>query len=139
MTETSIIKPSGRRKKSFFYSLRTRMLTSFGLLLVCALVGFEFAYVYGIPLTGYEGEYEKEQAEVFRELNLIADLKKERLLRWIEERNDDARVLAESTIVKSHVKRLHQMILEKRRLGKEYDVLWDELKGEKAYQDLLQH
>lgn len=76
--------------------LRTRMVLSFGLLFVVVLAGVQWAELAGIPFTEFRGEIREARMEAFRDLNLAADLKSERLLRWLEERRDDVRVIARS-------------------------------------------
>lgn len=76
-----------RRLPSF--SLKNRMLVYFGVLFTAVIVILKLTDLYGIPFTKYEGNLRKLQSEAFRELSLVAELKKERLLRWMEERRED--------------------------------------------------
>ncbi len=76
--------------------LRPRMIISFGIPFVAIVVAMKWAELFGIPLTGFEGETSDLRAQAFASLDLVADLKKERLERWLEERRDDATPLVES-------------------------------------------
>lgn len=83
--------------------LRLTMLVSFGSLFALAIVGLQWAESRGVPLLGFQGDAREVRAEVFRSLSLTADLKKERLLGWLEGRRDDVHVLAESELVRRSV------------------------------------
>lgn len=72
------------------------MLLSFGLLFVVVLAGVQWVQLAGVPFTDFRGAVREARMEAFRDLNLAADLKSERLLRWLEERRDDVRVIARS-------------------------------------------
>jgi len=126
-------------QKGFFFSLRSKMLIYFGLLFAIILITVELAYMYGIPFTPFVGEYQQQQSDVFKNLNLVADLKKERMLRWVEERRDDARVLSGSSILAFQVAGLRTIIQENIARGKKADELWTQVQKEKVYQDLIQH
>lgn len=85
--------------RSFPYSLRAQMLGSFLLLISCALFMITALYLYGIPFSQYAGIIEETERNSFATLNLIADLKKEQLERWMQERRSDIRLLAENVLV----------------------------------------
>lgn len=126
-------------QKGGFFDLRTKMLLGFGLLFAITLMSMALAEIYGIPYTGFGGEYEEHRSEVFRNLNLVADLKKERLLRWIEERRDDATVLAESSIIGSSISKLRKVVEEDASRGKQGSQLWTEVRQNQLYRSLVQH
>ena len=126
-------------KLAVSYSLKARMLVSFGLLLVMALLSIEISYIYGVPFTGFGGELEENQTEAFRELNIIADLKKERLLRWIEERKDDSTILAKSIAIRKLMTEVQVFIDEKRAEGHAGKELWGLLQNTDAHKDLTSH
>ncbi len=58
-------------KRESVFSIRTRMLINFGLLLVVSLLVAELVHLYGVPFTGYGGEYQERKADVIRNLNLV--------------------------------------------------------------------
>ena len=126
-------------KKGFALSIRSKMLIYFGSIFVITLIIFVLSEIFGVPFTNFRGIYNREQSEVFQQLNLVADLKKDRIKRWMEERRDDARVLSESSILKSYVVSLLPVIdknIAEDVRGKE---LSDKLQGKKVYQELTQH
>jgi len=93
---------------SFFSRIRTKMLFSFSLLFFFSLIAIELVRIYGIPFTDFKGEYQRERTKVFQGLNLVADLKKDRFLRWLKEVEDDSEVFAENKIsVTNSVKLVH--------------------------------
>ncbi|MEW6348701.1 MAG: ATP-binding protein [Thermodesulfobacteriota bacterium] len=87
-------------------SLRARMALSFGVLFAIILISVSLIRTFGLPLTSDRGSFGDAQDLLFTQLNLLADLNKERVLFWLEERKKDAIELAESAVVASSVKRL---------------------------------
>ncbi|MFQ5686427.1 MAG: ATP-binding protein [Candidatus Scalindua sp.] len=126
-------------KKGFFFSIRSKMLIYFGSMFIIVLIMFLLSDIFGIPFTTFRGSYKQEQSEVFQNLSLVADLKKERLLRWIEERRDDSRVLSESSIIRSYIASLLPVIHENFANGVRGNRLVNKLQKEKTYQALIQH
>lgn len=126
-------------KKGFFFSIRSKMLIYFGSMFIMILIIFVLSEIFGIPFTTFKGEYKQHQSEVFQNLNLFADLKKERLLRWMEERRDDSKVISESTMVRSHVASLLPLIDESFFYRVVRDGLQAELQDEIPYQYLTQY
>ncbi len=126
-------------KKGLFLSIRSKMLIYFGSIFTIALTLFVLSEMFGIPFTDFKGEYERHQSEVFRNLNLVADLKKERLKNWIEERRGDARVLSESTMIRSHVTSLLPLVNENIVNGVAGNELQTELQKKLPYQALTQY
>ncbi len=72
------------------------MLLGFGLLGVAILTALELVQLYGLPFSRFRGELEQHRELALRQLNAVADLKKERLLHWLHTKTDDARTMAES-------------------------------------------
>jgi len=126
-------------KKGLFLSIRSKMLIYFGSIFTIALTLFVLSEMFGIPFMNFKGEYERHQSDVFRNLNLVADLKKERLKRWVEERRGDARVLSESTMIRSHVASLLHLVDENIANGIAGNGLQIELQKEISYQGLTQY
>ncbi|MCF6149401.1 MAG: HAMP domain-containing protein [Candidatus Kuenenia sp.] len=96
--------------KHFIFSIRTRMLFYFGLLFAIILTIILLIGIYGVPFTNFTGEYGQHKDIEFGNLSLIAELKKERLLRWIEERQDNVRVISNSTILNTYLNKLTPLI-----------------------------
>ncbi len=126
-------------KKVFFLSIQSKMLIYFGSAFIIILILFVLSEMFGVPFTNFKGEYEQHQSEVFRNLNLVADLKKERLKHWVEERRGDARVLSESTMIRSRVASLLPLVNEKIVNGVTGNELQTELQKELSYQALTQY
>jgi signal transduction histidine kinase len=115
------------------------MFIGFGLLFAAFFAAFFVIERYGLPLSGFEGHVEEKRTEAFKSLSLAADLKKERLLRWLEERRDDAVVITQSAIVKSHLEDLDNVIRREKEAGKSGEDLWNAVRETEAYRDLFQH
>ncbi|MFQ5560950.1 MAG: hypothetical protein ACE5FU_10255, partial [Nitrospinota bacterium] len=99
--------------QKLFNSLKARILFSFGFLFILTLVALKTVELYGLPFSDFIGNYKYKRYEAFRFINLIADLKKEQLLQWMEERRGDSAVIAGRIDVEK-IKRLYKMIYEKR-------------------------
>lgn len=122
-----------------FFSLRTKMLVCFGLLFAVTLILYSLVRSFGVPFTIYTGSYGNQRSQSLKNLSLVADLKKERFLLWLEERKDDAGVLSHNYTVESSVKRLCE-IIRKNKVGRETrDKLRNVLLREDSYQSLIQH
>ena len=74
--KTSINTVRSPDKKEFFLSIRSKMLIYFGSMFILILIIYVLSEIFGIPFTTFKGEYNQHQSEVFRNLNLFADLKK---------------------------------------------------------------
>lgn len=93
----------GKPARGLFRTVRARLIVCFCLLFVAILAGVKYIAVMGCPLTPFTGRQGQRKTEAFGSLNLIADIKKDRLVRWVEERRDDSRVIAESPLVRTGV------------------------------------
>jgi len=80
------------------------MVLGFGALFVATLVLTHAIRIFGIPHTDYRGSFEEARSEALRDLSLVARIKKERFLAWLEERKGDARALAASSAAVRAVK-----------------------------------
>ncbi|HIJ83857.1 MAG TPA: methyl-accepting chemotaxis protein, partial [Magnetococcales bacterium] len=82
-----------------FHSIRSQMILGFVILFIPIVLLLEFVSISGIPMTEWHGFQGIEIEQGFRYLDLIADTKKERLLRWLEERKGDARIIAHTPLL----------------------------------------
>ncbi|MEO5327010.1 MAG: response regulator [Magnetococcus sp. THC-1_WYH] len=93
--------PSVTRRRGWSDSIRFQMIAGFVLLFIPILLGLEFFSISGIPWTQWHGFQGIEIAQGLNHLSLVADTKKERLLRWVEERKSDARIIAHNPLLAS--------------------------------------
>ncbi|MFQ5744853.1 MAG: ATP-binding protein [Acidobacteriota bacterium] len=100
------------------------MLVSFGGIFLLVSAAGIWVDIYGLPYTGLTGEVSFVRSELLRSLALTADTKKERLLRWMEEREDDVRVLSQSELTSSSVAALLAAYEREIRRGKKGGELW---------------
>lgn len=91
---------TNQKKRSL--GLRGRMLLFFGLLFVLVMTALQLVQFYGLGFMNFEGIISDQRAEVFRDLSLVADLQKEKLLSWSAERYVDAHIIAESPAVRAN-------------------------------------
>ena len=107
--------------------LCSNMLVSFGLLFAVTLILTNVVRTFGIPFTTYSGSYGDETLQILRHLNLVADLEKERLTLWLEERKDDVRALSRNPTTLALLPRLRKAMLESFDQGRSHHEMRDEL------------
>jgi two-component system, cell cycle sensor histidine kinase and response regulator CckA len=132
------VAPNDRLPFSRPLTLRARMVISFGLLVAVAFLVINLVRTFGIPFTTYSGSYGDHISEAMRNLNLIADLKKDRFLLWLEERKGNAEALARNQVIASSLPDLRKKIQESLESGKKGDALRAEVLGQEIYQRVFQ-
>jgi len=123
-----------QRKK--FCSIRTKFLIYFVLLFLIILFAILLMDIWGIPFTQYTGMQGLARTEASRSLNLIADLKKERLQSWIKERRADVHLFFDSELTIACVGELLQVIGELTEDVKKSTKIWDLVRQEKSFATL---
>lgn len=93
-----------------FFSLRKKLLISFGSLFAVSLIFIELSGFYGIPFTGYQGRYSIQKAEAYRDLESLADSKKELLQLWLNERRADTQLFAQDEAFRQAVERINRTL-----------------------------
>ncbi len=129
--------PADDPKAGFFLGLRFRMAIYFGLLLMGVMTGVLLSVAFGFPLTDWDGVYGHEQTSAATHLNVVADLKKERFLLWLEQRKANVRALSQNGNVEQSVKELVRLVRAKRAENASPEVLWSSIPREPSYQLLL--
>lgn len=122
-----------------FKSLRTRLIAFFSLLFAAIIVLIELVSIFGIPLTPNRGLIQQQREEAFRSLGLIADLKKERLLGWLEARCDDTHVAATNEWTERNTARLLVRIKKKSASSEPDADFWLDVRNDKTYKDLYDY
>jgi len=120
-------------RRGRFQSLRTKLIVYFCLVFVVVLLAAQAVAVMGVPFTSYGGRLGQQKTEAFRSLNLIADLKKDRLLRWLERRRHSADAIFDNDMVRANVALLCAKIGEWVAAGRRDAGLWAEAGKEKSY------
>jgi PAS domain S-box-containing protein len=95
--------------------------------------------MWGIPFTRYSGTYAADRSEAIRDLSLVADLKKEGLLRWLEERKNNARRLSNDEFVRSSVGQLAQSVQERTKRGESEEEIRQDLLRDATARALCRH
>jgi signal transduction histidine kinase/HPt (histidine-containing phosphotransfer) domain-containing protein/ActR/RegA family two-component response regulator len=85
------------------HSLRTKFLVAFILVFAVTFLASGLISTYGLPFSSISGWLGSAKQNTVKNLNLVADLKKERLLLWFSERLGDAQVIAESKIIQTNI------------------------------------
>ncbi|MBI5571179.1 MAG: HAMP domain-containing protein [Desulfomonile tiedjei] len=119
-------------------SLRTRMALAFGVLFAVILLSVSFIRTFGLPFTPDRGSSGDAQDLVLRQLSFIADLKKEVVLLWLQERRSDVRTLAYSEVVVSSVRKLRDVTRRNAGLGVSREALRADLLKDKTGQILTE-
>jgi len=120
-------------------TLRSRIFLVFALLFVAVLTVDQLVERYGLPILSFEGRNKEIQREVFRALDLTADLKKERLLLWINERRADSIVIAESPPILTLLKRVEDRFHEVAAVGNPGAEVWADSRKGTDYRELRRH
>lgn len=109
-SNTEISKDGRGPERGAFLDIRSKMALSFCVLTAAAVVLTALAITFGTPLTSDPGYYGVQKSNVMRMLSLAADLKKERLLVWLDERKRDAEVLSRSKTLQSFLERAGKLV-----------------------------
>ena len=75
------------------FSIRSKIVLSFGILFALTFIVANLISVFGIPFSSYRGMYGLERNQALRDLNFVAGLKHERLEMWIKERKANLRMI----------------------------------------------
>lgn len=120
------------------YSLKYKMMVYFALLFIFLLLCINLLRIYGIPHTHFQSEYQQRESEIFTKLNLVADLKKEHLLRWLEERQRDASRLSSNQYLQQYTTLLQNFINNQSQNTVQTN-LWQIGQQQPIFQALFQH
>ncbi len=127
---------TGEKRIGLFSGIRTKMLLYFGLLFIITISLLELSRIYGMPFTEFMGEHSIEQAKVFDNLSLVADLKKERLERLLTEMQNDITMFSKDPFVKLSIVELKRKIQENIDNGISGETLWAEVKKWGTFKEL---
>ena len=83
-------------------SIQTKFVVGFTALFTIAFIVLGLATIKGLPFSSFNGWSGSAKQEAVKSLNLIADLRKERIKIWFRERQGDAQVVADSQIIKAN-------------------------------------
>lgn len=89
--------------KQYAYGLKVWLIGGLLGLFGIAIVTIALLVFWGIPFTDFGGWQHSLQSQVFGELNAVADLKKERLTHWLEERRMNMRVISQDMVFPEHL------------------------------------
>jgi signal transduction histidine kinase/ActR/RegA family two-component response regulator len=90
-------------RRGWSRSLKWKLIFTFSLVFIVVLSIVLLTGLWGIPFTRYGGRVAEHKAEAFRTLDLVADIKKERILNWFIERRADLSLAARRTGVRNAV------------------------------------
>ena len=124
---------AGQAQNLPVYSLRAKMMVYFSLLFITSFVIFELITLFGLPFTGFKGQYKNQQSDMFRNLNLVADLKKDYLEHWIKERFYDGKTFSEDEKIRTNITMLETIIREYKTSGMDNQELWVRVQQENIF------
>ena len=93
-------------KNALLSGLGLRIFLSFGALMFVALLVLPAIFLFGLPFTDFDGAYHENLHEKMGYFSLVADMKKNHLIKWISERRGDARLISRSRIIRSNIEKL---------------------------------
>lgn len=120
-------------------TLRMRIFLLFGFLFLTFLLADQAIERFGLPFSSFEGRIREKESEALKALNLTADLKKERLLLWIEERKADSIVLTENPVIRKYVADLEKMYRGSMAEGITGERLWDRIRNRTDYREIRRY
>jgi len=126
-----------QKKQLPFTGIKSKMLIYFGLICASIIIGILVIYLFGIPILNFHGALSNQRVEVLQTLNLIADLKKERLELWINQREHDVSIIVNSNIAKDLTENLTELVRSITEISNNSSI-WIKLQEEKDYLDLVQ-
>jgi signal transduction histidine kinase len=134
-----VTQKTGTRKRQGFFNIRTKLIFYFSAMIIVIFVAKEASDELGIPFTRYTGHYRDETNATFKKLSLIADLKRDLVQRWLNERREDVTWFAENDMLGTAIA---HMRADWRRLsaeGAQGPELWTLLRRENTYQHLQRY
>jgi PAS domain S-box-containing protein len=115
---------------------RSKMLLAFSSIFVVSFVMVVWVYLFGVPYTSYIGAYGEEKREAFENLSTIADLKKQILFQWLNERKNNAKALATNKEVISGIEQVRGIAALGKKEGKSGEELAKYLTMSEGYKNL---
>lgn len=115
------------------------MLISFCLLFFLTLFTIEIIKIFGIPYTNFIGEYKMERIKVFQSLNLVADLKKDRFLRWLKEVKNDSEAFAKNSVTTVNTAKLAELLGSGTSGGNSGHDVWNDVQNSEAGRALTEY
>jgi len=107
-------KPSLQSRRSpRQFSIRNKMVLSFGILFAATFIIVTIVSTFGIPFTSFRGSYGIERIEAMRDLDFVAGLKKERLQVWIGERKANMQMITHCEKIVGATRLLKQAMAQK--------------------------
>ncbi len=114
-------------------SIQTKFLVMLVLLFTLVLFISGIVSIIGLPFTSYDGWQGNTRRDAARNLNLVADLRKERLMLWLRERRGDVQVIAKNEIVASNLPHLLSLIHNSDRKSEQPSTYLERSKDEQSY------
>ncbi len=139
MSRNHAATPGRKHRRSLLGSIGTRLAVWFSLAFIVILALIQLAELWGVPFTQYSGMVGHQRHEAFRSLGLIADLKKERLHRWLEERKDDVQEFSDCSAVVQNIAILHTAFHRLSATAKSKEILRTSLSKEKSFQRIAHY
>ena len=128
---------AGRKhRRSLLGSIGTRLALWFSLAFIVILTLIQMAEIWGVPFTQYSGMVGYQRREALRSMVLIADLKKERLHRWLKQREEDVQEFSDCTTVVENVAIFYPALRRLSATAKSKEILWTALSKEKSFQKI---
>lgn len=95
--------PGGQWHVKLRHSMQTKFMLAFILVFLTTFLGTGFIAINGLPFGSFQGWEASAKQEAVRSLDLIADLRKERLMNWFRERQADVQVIAGNPIITAYL------------------------------------
>lgn len=90
------------------WSLRQRLLFSFGLATLCIFIVAELLIVFGVPYTPFKGLWARQTQKTIEEISTMADARRGQLERWLFERKGDLLAIAQNPLLEKSLQAFFQ-------------------------------
>jgi len=91
------------KNKPLLKSLNSKIFVYFTLLFSFSLAVILMVELFGIPNTSNHGSIRNNEMNALKQLNIIADLEKDRVTEWLQERKKLAKVLAKNSLLQEGI------------------------------------
>jgi len=108
----------------------------FSLIYIFAILMIIFFIFWGIPFTPINGHIHYDRLDFYEDLNLIANMKKEQILHWIQDRCFDIEIFSNDAFLSEDIIKLRLEISDYLEGGELPDEIWLKLLLDKSYQEL---
>lgn len=116
--------------------ISTKLSVSFTLIYIFAILIIIFIFFWGVPFTSIDGQIEVDRLEFFKVLNLAANMKKNQIENWIQDRRADIEIISSNTYIAEDVTGLHLKLMSLLEEGAALSEFRSKILVDESFSDL---